>query len=413
MSKNLNLFKIKSALLACMFLNTMGIVHAQDFIWGKQFGTAQDEKTRNLVVDSSGNVYVVGKTKGAIGKQNYGGNDGFIVKIDDQGNIIWTRQFGTEGDDELTHVTVDKSGYIYATGFIADKNNDLDVLTIKLKNDGDVVWQKQFGTDRTETGVSLIVDTHGDIYLIGATQGVMGKASQGQEDCFILHLDNDGNQQHVVQFGTSANDQGFGISLGHNSNIYVCGQTEGDLEATNAGQMDLFWGVFSKELKPLSFQQFGTTEIDYVCAIKTDSKNNVYIAGGTRGTTASKQKGNSDAFLQKWNEKGEVEWTQQFGTPNWDGIHGIEIVDGKGILISGCYDYPSCKSFIKMYDENGTLLWNCNRIAQGKGGGSCGKDICVDNQGVIYHAGYTGANLFSDLKGEHDLFLVCYKIATQ
>lgn len=62
-----------------------------------------------------------------------------------------------------------------------------------------------------------------------------------------------------------------------------------------------------------------------------------------------------------------------------------------------------------MYDEEGTSLWIRNITAQGKGGGSCGKDICIDYQGFIYHAGYTGANLFSNLKGEHDLFVVRYK----
>jgi hypothetical protein len=62
-----------------------------------------------------------------------------------------------------------------------------------------------------------------------------------------------------------------------------------------------------------------------------------------------------------------------------------------------------------MYDELGTLIWTRNIIAQGKGGGTCGKDIYVNPQGYIYHARYTGANLFSELKGEHDLFLVKLK----
>ena len=45
-----------------------------------------------------------------------------------------------------------------------------------------------------------------------------------------------------------------------------------------------------------------------------------------------------------------------------------------------------------------------------KGGGSCGKDICIDCQSNIYHAGYNSANLFSDVKWEYDLFLVKLKV---
>ena len=405
----------KNILLIIFFLQSICALNAQvDFIWGKQFGTDKDDKTRNLVVDSSSNVYVVGKTKGVIGKENFGKNDGFIVKIDSAANTIWSIQIGSIEDDEFTYVTVDKSGNIYATGFmgVAEKNKltkNQDILVVKLNSDGEIIWQKQYGTDSTETAGNIVVDTNGDIYITGTTRGVMGSESKGQDDCFILHLDNDGNQLNVLQFGTSGNDSGHGITIGQNSNIYICGATDGNMASKNSGKLDLFWGIFNKELEQLEIQQFGTKEGDYAAEIKTDSKNNIYIAGGTEGNTVTQQKGNSDAFLQKWNEKGEIAWTKQFGTGNWDGIHSIAIIEGKGIIVSGCYDYPLCKSFVKMYDEQGTLLWDRNMIGQGNGGGSCGKDLCVDRKGYIYHAGYTGASLFSELKGEHDLFLVKLK----
>ncbi len=384
-----------------------------DFVWGKQFGTLKDEKTRNLVIDASSNVYVVGKTKGAIGKENAGKNDGFIVKIDSAANMIWARQIGSDGDDELSHAAVDKSGNIYATGFIEVNGKNKDVLVIKFNSDGKTVWQKQFGTDSTDVGGNIVVDSNGDIFITGSTRGVMGITSKGGEDCFILHLNNDGKQLQVLQFGTPGNEGAHGITIGQDSNIYVCGDTDGSLASENAGKIDVFYGIFSNELEQLDVHQFGTKENDYASEIKSDNKNNVYTAGGTEGNTVASQKGNSDAFFQKWDEKGNVKWTKQFGTGNWDGIHSIAVVEGKGIIVSGCYDYPLCKSFIKMYDEQGNLLWTRNMLGQGKGGGSCGKDICVDRQGYIYHAGYTGANLFSDLKGEHDLFLTKLKMGLE
>lgn len=390
-------------------------IHAQvDFVWGKQFGTDKDDKTRNVIADSSGNIYVLGKTTGVIEKENFGKSDGFIIKIDSAANTIWTIQIGSKEDDDLVSAAIDKSGNVYVTGFIGvgDKNMsnpNKDVLVVKLSSSGQIIWQKQFGTDSTDLGETIVVDSYGDIYITGYTRGVMGIASLGQTDCFILHLDNDGNKLNVLQFGTSVNDEGYGITIGADSKIYVCGTTEGNMTTKNAGKFDIFWGIFSKELKQQEMKQFGTNENDYAGEIKTDNKNNIYIAGNTEGNTVSQQKGNGDAFLQKWNEKGEITWTKQFGTSNWDGMHSIAIVQDKGIVVSGCYDYPLCKSFVSMYDEQGNLLWNRNIVAQGKGGGSCGKDVCVNQPGYIYHAGYTGANLFSELKGEHDLFLIKLK----
>jgi hypothetical protein len=62
-----------------------------------------------------------------------------------------------------------------------------------------------------------------------------------------------------------------------------------------------------------------------------------------------------------------------------------------------------------MYDEDGSLLWRQDFVAQG-GRGTCGKGICINPQGDIYHAGYTGANLFSDVRGGHDMFLMKLKL---
>src|SRR5512145_1194588 len=131
-------------------------VNAQvDFIWGTQFGTDEDDKTRNLYADSSDNIYVVGKTRGVIGKENFGKNDGFIVKIDSTANMIWSIQIGSVEDDEFTHVVTDNSGNIYATGFMGvDELNkstkNQDVIVVKISSVGEIIWQKQYGTDSSD-----------------------------------------------------------------------------------------------------------------------------------------------------------------------------------------------------------------------------------------------------------------------
>jgi hypothetical protein len=270
--------------------------------------------------------------------------------------------------------------------------------------------EKNIGTDYPDEGGNIVACNDGSIYVTGFTNGNLVETSNGQSDCFILHLDSNGNQINAVQFGTSEVDQCFGITIGKDSNIYVCGNTNGSIAATNAGNADLFWGIFTKDLKLLKMVQSGTDKNDFAGEIKTDNDGNVYVAGSTDGDLGSQQLGNSDAFIQKWNRKGDIAWTKQFGTSNWDGIHSICIIQNKGIMVSGCQDYPLCKSFCKMFDESGSLLWNRSFIAQGKGGGTCGKDICIDKNGYVYHAGYTGANLFSELKGMHDLFLFKLKI---
>lgn len=400
-----------------VFMFSASTANAQvDFVWGKQFGSDRDERTRNLVVDSANNIYIFGKTSGKIGKENFGKYDGFVVKIDSAANTVWAIQLGSKEDDDFFNGTLDRSGNLCLTGYIGagtkrSSTPNIDILVVKISSSGEIVWQKQFGTDSVDIGGDITSGPNGDVYVIGSTQGVIGTASKGKTDCVLLHLDRHGNQLQVLQFGTPADDQGYALTMGLDSNIYVCGVTDGNLAAENAGKSDAFWGIFSPDFEQIQMRQFGAEKSDIADAIGTDGKNNVYIAGSTDWTMNPKQKLEGDCFLQKWNEKGDLIWTRQFGTDNWDGINGLAILQDNKVVVSGCMDNPACKSFCRMYDDDGVLLWSRNFIAQG-GRGTCGKGVCIDRQGYIYHTGYTGANLFSELRGAHDVFLIKLKADT-
>jgi hypothetical protein len=152
--------EMKKGLLSILILivYSIGTAGAQvDFIWGKQFGSDRDERTRNLTIDSLNNVYVFGKTNGIIGKQNFGKYDGFIVKINSLANTIWAMQVGSREDDDFFNAAIDGLGNLYITGYIGvDAKNtsisNIDVLVVKLNSDGEIIWQKQYGTDSVDIG---------------------------------------------------------------------------------------------------------------------------------------------------------------------------------------------------------------------------------------------------------------------
>ena len=403
--------KTNLLLITVLFLSIRTASSQVDFVWGKQFGTGEDERTRNLIIDSSNSIYVVGMTRGKIGKESFGKYDGFIAKIDSSANKVWVVQVGSGEDDDLTYAAVDGSGNLYVTGRIGvDARNKpvSDIMIVKINSNGEIAWQKQYGSDSADVGGSIAVSPEGYIYVIGSTKGTMDKISGGKTDCVILKLDKEGNLLNLLQFGTSEDDQGYGITTGTDSRIYVCGTTEGNMAGKNAGKSDIFWGIYSADLKPQMIKQSGTEKYDCAVEIKTDSENNFYIAGSTDWILVPKEKLNGDCLLQKWNNKGELSWTELFGTDNWDGINGLATIQDKGVVVSGCMNNPMCQSFCRMYKTDGSLLWSRNFIAQG-GRGTCGKGVCVSRQGYIFHAGYTGANLFAESTGIHDVFLIKLK----
>jgi len=77
------------------------------FIWGKQFGSEKDEYALNHVTDGNGNIYVSGKTNGILDGKGRGQNDGFITRIDSLGNTVWTKHFGSDGNEDIQWSAID------------------------------------------------------------------------------------------------------------------------------------------------------------------------------------------------------------------------------------------------------------------------------------------------------------------
>ena len=102
-------------------------------IWTRQIGTSSDDKANGVAVDTSGNVYVTGCTgSGLDGNTSAGEDDIFLIKYDTSGNKIWTRQIGTSSDDYASAVAVDTSGNVYVTG---STDGDLDGNTSAGEDD--------------------------------------------------------------------------------------------------------------------------------------------------------------------------------------------------------------------------------------------------------------------------------------
>ena len=77
-----------------------------------------------VTTDSSGNIYVTGETEGDLdGNTSSGYRDIFLVKYNSSGTKQWTKLLGTLFPDEGRGVTTDSSGNIYVTGKTGGVNN--------------------------------------------------------------------------------------------------------------------------------------------------------------------------------------------------------------------------------------------------------------------------------------------------
>jgi len=226
--------------------------------------------------------------------------------------VSWrgTQQFGTTGNDVGRGIVLDSSANIYITGS-TDGNLDgnissglLDIFLTKFDSTGNKLFTRQFGTTGRDTGYGVVVDSSGNVYVTGSTEGILGASAFGLSDIFLAKFDSSGNLLFIKQLGTTGFDIGYGVTVDSSGNVYVTGSTEGILGSSAFGLSDIFLAKFNSSGNNIFIQQLGTTGIDIGYGVALDSSANAFITGSTEGILGASAFGLSDIFLAKFNSSG-------------------------------------------------------------------------------------------------------------
>src|SRR2546427_6633276 len=197
-ARNLTRFQFRSMVTMLLVLTCVQTGVAQVELWTRQFGTRGNDIAYSAAVDRAGNIYITGSTTGAFLEQNLLGNGGtFLRKYDSGGNELWTRQFG-QSYDAASSVAVDSSGNVYLAG---------DAFLRKYDSGGNELWTRQFGTPCFDAAYSVAVDNNGNIFVAGQTM------ISGNNDAFLCKYDADGNQKWLQQFGGLLPDIAYSVSV--------------------------------------------------------------------------------------------------------------------------------------------------------------------------------------------------------
>ena len=301
--------------------------------WTEQLGTPSSDAANAVATDSSGNVYVVGVTYGVLGDKNKGNSDLFVVKYNSSGTKQWTEQNGTDMWDEARGVVTDSSGNVYVVGGTkGDKLNGVnkagmtEAFVIKYNSSGTRQWTKLLGTWRKDFANAVAIDSSGNIYVAGVTERHLdGNESAGNDDLFVVKYDSKGKKQWTKQLGTKRNDRATGVATDSSGNIYVTGYTYWGLDGnTYAGSNDAFVVKYNSSGTKQWTKQFGTSSTDLADGVAIDSSGNVYVVGYTYGELdGNTNTGASDLFVVKYNSSGTKQWTKQLGSSSTDLANGV------------------------------------------------------------------------------------------
>lgn len=393
-----------------------------------QYGDAPVDRANAVAVDADGNIFLAGVT-------SYTGADGgdisewVVTKASADGVRMWLKQIPIADGGAVAHsAAVDGAGNVVVAGVVTGaveggtSAGATDVLIVKLDgSNGDVAWATQFGTDKDDAAFGIALNTAGDSYVVGATQGVLtGQTSAGRVDGFIALLDVDGNMVWATQYGSSDNDFINGVSIDPAGNVFAAGNTAGSIgTGTNAG----FDDIFVSQIDPadgavLATRLIGTAQVDYAAAI-TATASGVYVAGSTYGTLGATAFGFEDAVLIALSTDitAAPTWIEQFGGEGFDIVNALASDGADTLALSGTrFDFGSgARAFVQRFDAvSQAVTWSAlveDVATPPEVMSVVGLGVAFDTvSGNVHAAGYTLGSIDGNAVVGEDAYLVSFDV---
>jgi len=164
------------------------------------------------------------------GSANQGAGDAFIVKLNTNGTVAYSKLYATR-NLEAGYALEVRDGVAWVTGEIYDRN--YQAFLLRVGADG-VLSSRIFGGAVDDVGWAIAIDERGDIYLTGGTNSSDFPVTDGSTyggglyDAFLIKFPPSGGHVYATYLGGERSDQGYGIALDDSGGVVVMGYTYSD-----------------------------------------------------------------------------------------------------------------------------------------------------------------------------------------
>jgi hypothetical protein len=291
-----------------------------NLLWLKTFGGVSADIGYSVIQSSDGGYVIAGVTY----SYGAGSGDGWLIKVDSAGNQQWSKTFGgTETDFAMSVKQTTVGGYIIA-GYTKSYGAGLfDVWLIKVDPNGDPIWEKTFGGTGDDFGYSVDLTSDGGYVVVGSQSSF----TLGGYDIGFLKVDDNGNLVWLKNFGGTLSDQGYSVKAASDGGYIIAGSTS----SFGAGGSDVWLIKTNSAGTEQWIKTYGGADDDDGRSVDETSDGCYVITGDTRSFGA----GSYDVGFLKVDSVGNLVWITTFGGLLADHGRSVMCTSDGGFIITG------------------------------------------------------------------------------
>ena len=322
-----------------------------EIVWQKTYGGLGNDRP-NHIQQTNDNGYVISGLSNSNDSDvsgNHGDYDFWILKIAEDGTIQWQKSLGGTGEDWGSHIVqTNDAGYI-VTGYSFSNDGDVggnqgerDYWIVKLDEEGLIIWEKTMGGSDGDWPQCIQQTSDEGFIIAGGSSSINGDilGNHGGQDAWIVKLDILGNTQWQKALGGTGNDIATWIEQVNDGGYIMTGvgySNDGDFSG-NHGMLD-GWIVKLNDSGTIEWQNtIGGTANDRANSIKQTSDGGYIVAGITSSDDGDVigHNGNGDVWLVKLDNTGSIQWEEPLGGTQSDFAVSVGLTADDGFIVGGC-----------------------------------------------------------------------------
>lgn len=301
---------------------------AGNLIWSNAYGGAGWEYLLAVAETADGGFVAAGYTTST----GAGGMDMYLLRVDAQGSLLWERTFGGAGIDVAQGVGVDSQGNLILAGYTNSSGaGENDVYIVKTDAEGNELWSQVHGGEESDAAMDVLVDSQGNYLVAGAS----GSFEAENRDVYVLKLSPEGNIFWEELYGHHGDYLSYewgnaiietsdgGYLVAGNSNAALGGST-GELMNMYLVRIDaqgnLVWEGFAGR------GQF----YDYGNAVVELPEGDFLVAG-----TSKTRSNNNEVYVARINAQGVAQDGSTFGDFGSEWSSAIALTGSGEIVLAG------------------------------------------------------------------------------